>query len=105
MAFEIEWSDAALDHLEEIIYYLTEEAGSLTATKILDKITHRIDLLATYPEIGQREPLYGDRPEGFRRLIEGRYKIVYFISGNVVKISLIFDTRRNPDTLRALIKN
>jgi plasmid stabilization system protein ParE len=102
MDFKIDWSDDALTHLQELIDYLRDEAGELTVTKITSKITRRIDLLATQPEFGQREPLLEGKRHEYRRLIEGRYKIIYRVEGDTVYISAIFDTRQNPDRLRGL---
>jgi plasmid stabilization system protein ParE len=104
MALKIEWSDDALALLEDVVDYLLEEAGQLTATKILDKITHRIDILTSYPEIGQREPFLKGKRYEYRRLLEGHYKIIYRFDDDTVYITAIFDTRQNPDRLRTLIR-
>jgi hypothetical protein len=46
--------------------------------------------------MGKREELLLDHPKGFRYLVEGNYKILYWISENEINIASIFDCRQNP---------
>ncbi|MDR1670981.1 MAG: type II toxin-antitoxin system RelE/ParE family toxin [Alistipes sp.] len=100
MAFTIEWSENASALLKEITEYYLETAGQRTAARILDAITRRVEILATQPTFGQREPSLEGLPVECRRLLEGRYKIIYFIDGDKVVIPTVFDTRQDPTMLR-----
>jgi plasmid stabilization system protein ParE len=104
MVFTVKWSEDASAALDEIAEYLTEVAGEQTAAKIVNGIVRRVRILATQPTIGQHEWPFDDSPYyDFRRLLEGNYKIVYFIDEPNVIISTIFDTRQNPAKLRKIV--
>jgi plasmid stabilization system protein ParE len=100
MVKEIVWSDLAKRRLREISDYLKEEAGARTAKKIRDRIVARVEILAENPQAGQREELLLQYPHGFRCLVDGNYKIVYFLTDREAVISTVFDCRRNPTRLQ-----
>jgi plasmid stabilization system protein ParE len=105
MVFTVKWTTAASALVEEISKYLVETAGERTAIRIVDEITRRTRILSSQPTIGQREPLLEGKRYEYRRLLEGHYKIIYRVEGDTVHIVTVFDTRQNPDKLRALIRN
>ncbi len=97
----IEWSTVSKARLKEIFDYHLSVAGLRTANKILGKIDSRIfRILPHSPRAGEREWSLEDEPQGFRRLVEGNYKIVYCVEDDIVKIVDIWDCRRDPVALR-----
>jgi plasmid stabilization system protein ParE len=100
MAFAIEWSEKASADLDLITGYLVREAGQRIAGKILNRITQRVQILVNNPRGGEREWMLDDQPEEYRRLVEGNYKIVYVIQGEMVYIVAVVDCRRDPAALR-----
>lgn len=64
-------------------------------SEIVDKTIN----LNKNPEMGSVENLLANRPQNFRYLVSGNYKIIYYINRETEKIiiSNIFDTRQNPD--------
>lgn len=70
---------------------------------VLAAILHKVVLLETQPELGQREPLLAQlRPDkNYRYALANRYKIIYRVSDKAVVINQVFDTRSSPDRLRA----
>jgi Plasmid stabilisation system protein. len=68
------------------------------AKRIQRKIYKEIHLLSIFPNSGPIEPLLKGRSEVYRYLIiaEGKYKIIYTITKDVIIIHTIFDCRRNP---------
>ncbi len=100
MAMILEWSEHALTTLDEIYHYLKEEAGKRTARKIIDNIYNHSGILIQNPKAGTREELLSDLPQEFRYLVEGNYKILYFIVDEKIYISSVFDCRQNPERMK-----
>jgi plasmid stabilization system protein ParE len=103
MEMKIIWLEPALQHAQEIFDYYKYEAGERTARKIVQKLYARPEVLVKNPHIGRIEPSLEGGYEEFRYLTEGHHKIIYYIDGDEVLISTIFDTRRNPATLRKIV--
>jgi plasmid stabilization system protein ParE len=96
------WTEDALGDLEETYRFLAQvnrRAAAKTHNRILDEAA----LLATHPKLGKIEPILDDLPGERRSLVVGRkYKIIYKIDDPVVYITVIWDCRRNPLTLRKI---
>lgn len=58
-------------------------------------------LLEKTPRIGQKEDLLTHMNKEIRYLIEGNYKIVYWIDDNIVSIATVFDCRQTPQKLKS----
>ena len=100
MVTKVIWTEPAKLQLREITDYLRREAGANTANKIRSRIAARPRILAANPHAGQREETLADRDEGFRYLVEGNYKIVYYAAGEMVYVVTVFDCRRDPAGMR-----
>jgi plasmid stabilization system protein ParE len=100
MALTVEWTEPADKRLGEIFDYLKGVAGVRTAQKIVGRIGARPRILAANPQAGPREELLSGRPEEFRYLVEGNYKIVYYATDEKVFVSAVFDCRQDPARLR-----
>lgn len=96
----VEWSNRAETRLEEIFNYHNEKAGLKTAQKIIRKIYSRAAILVANPQAGPREELLKNRPVEFRYLVEGNYKILYWLELGKATISTVFDCRQNPEKIR-----
>ena len=97
---EIIWTERAKRRMREIFDYLDEAAGKRTARKIRGKIEARAAILAANPQAGQREELLAARPQEFRYLVEGNYKIIYRLDSDKAVISTVFDCRQNPEKMK-----
>ena len=100
MELKVLWTDNAIEQLENIFDYYKFKAGDNTAKKQVTKIVDRTIQLETLPESGQLEELLSDRKNHFRYIIEGNYKIIYWIEKSVVNIATVFDTRQNPSKMK-----
>ncbi|MBA5791697.1 type II toxin-antitoxin system RelE/ParE family toxin [Flavobacterium sp. xlx-214] len=85
MGLEILWSKFAEDKLQDIFYYYKYKVSLKTARKIINETVDKTIDLDKNPKIGQIEELLAERPQEFRYLVTGNYKIIYYIN---------FDTRR-----------
>lgn len=86
----------AYRRLAEIVEYLTEHYGEHHAQVVAECIVIRTLELERHPRLGAVELLITDPDVEYRRLVEGHYKIIYWISEDEVRIADIFDSRRDP---------
>jgi len=92
------WTDFAKAMLHGIHAYYAEHASEAVAMRIVVGIVSDAEKLATDPQMGQREELLADRPQGFRYLVHGNYKVIYWVNTDAqrVEVTDVFDTRQNP---------
>jgi plasmid stabilization system protein ParE len=93
---KILWTEFAINQLEQVFDYYKYKASIKVAKKIAQQIVDITIHLETNPLIGPKEPLLENRKNEYRYLVEGNYKIIYFIEENYIKIISIFDCRQNP---------
>lgn len=103
MVTEIIWTEPAKNKLREISDYYKKKAGKRTAQKIRNEIYSRVAILSTNPRAGAQEELLKDKTQEFRFLVEGNYKIIYWLEPGKVLISTVFNCRRNPEKIRKII--
>jgi len=72
------------------------EKADKTIAELLDKA----DSLLEYPLRGIPEPALADLGKGYSSLITGRYKIVYYVSGDEIRITDLFDTKQHLSRMR-----
>jgi len=104
MVSEIFWTDTAKLSVKIIFNYYRKNVNILFAEKIKIKIFEKLKILISHPQIGAKEDLLSDFKNQYRYLVSGNYKIVYFIADKRIIISLVFDTRQNPQKLKDIIK-
>ena len=100
MDLRIFWTETARYQLEDIFDYYKAKASLNTARKIVKKIVDKSITLEKNPTVGQKEELLKERKNQYRYLVEGNYKIIYWIEDNYVKIASVFDCRQNPTKLK-----
>jgi toxin ParE1/3/4 len=83
---EIIWSDIAKQDLQEIYDYISEDS-ELYALRLIDKIIERIEVLKKMPKSGK--VVLEFESENIRELIEGNYRIIYFIGSEKIEIARI----------------
>jgi len=97
---KIEWSELAISQLKDIYHYYTSNVNPITATRIINRIVKRVEILQKHPLSGQKEDLLYDYPEDFRYLVESNYKIIYWIETELITIATVFDCRQNPEKIK-----
>jgi plasmid stabilization system protein ParE len=103
MEIVVVWSDTAMEELRSIYDYLYFHASRTVADKISNDIVDRTLLLEQIPRAGQKEEMLAHLNYEIRYLVEGNYKIVYWIDENLVSIATVFDCRQNPLKLKSKI--
>ena len=99
MELKVYWTESAIDQLENIFDYYKFKANIKVARNLVTKIIDRTIQLEKLPESGQLEELLKTKKNKYRYLVEGNYKIIYWIEDKYVKIAAVFDTRQNPTKL------
>ncbi|HYF67738.1 MAG TPA: type II toxin-antitoxin system RelE/ParE family toxin [Ohtaekwangia sp.] len=94
------WSTEALVDLE-IIYDFLAERSQQAAQSVIEKILSRVRQIETFPESGAKQVVLKNTDKDYRYLVEGNYKIIYRITDQQAYIATVFDTRYNPDKLKA----
>lgn len=92
----LDFTDRALRSLERSLELLADKYTQEQREAYAQKIFERTRLLIQFPRSGQREERLASLGQGHRRLIVDNFKVVYFIDGDVIRVTDIFDSRRNP---------
>lgn len=100
MVISIEWSDLAKSQLKNIYEYYLSIAGERIAKRLISNIVSRVDVLYSNPYSGRKEELLLEHSQGYRYLVVGNYKIVYWIDSNKAFIASVFDCRQNPNKIK-----
>lgn len=98
----IKWSPLAKKSLKDIYLFYLPDTGKTKAKEIVQRIKDEANYLLTFPEMGMREEVDG-KLSSYRSIIRNHCKIYYTIEEKYIRIALVWDTRRNPDTLRYLL--
>ncbi len=101
MNLPVFWTRFAENKLDDIYNYYGSTASPKVAQNIVNELIDRTLDLETHPEMGPKERLLENRLQEFRYLIEGNYKIIYYINHNLQRIEIfnVFDTRQDPEKI------
>jgi plasmid stabilization system protein ParE len=95
----------ALENLNKIYRFISnvnERAAAETYNAILDKV----ELLKSFPAIAPLEPLLVGCKRQLRALLVKKiYKVIYYIEGETIYISNVWDCRQNPQRLITELKS
>jgi plasmid stabilization system protein ParE len=96
---KIIWLRFAAENLERLYGSLKEFSPKAAAT-LYNDILDEVVKLSAFPQMAAKESLLVKEPEVFRSLVvRRRYKVVYFIEDETVKIADVWDCRQDPKTL------
>ncbi|NHM03025.1 type II toxin-antitoxin system RelE/ParE family toxin [Flavobacterium difficile] len=98
MGIVIIWSEFANSQLKFIFKYYKTKVSLQTAKKITSEILKEVTKLKFHTDLGQKEELLISKPENYRYLVKGNYKIIYRFDekNNTIRVIDIFDCRQNP---------
>ena len=94
MATEVIWTEPALYELNQVYEYYRANYSESAAVKIFNRLVDAADSLLPFPNIASIEDLLKHRKEGFRSLVEGNYKIIYYVEDDTVYIATLWDSAR-----------
>ena len=102
MDLKIFWTDTARNNLEQIHDYYKITTKIKVAKHITNQIFDKILILEKQPLAGQSEPILIHKKHKYRYLVQGNYKIIYWIEDYYIKIAAIFDCRQNPNKIKRI---
>ncbi|MGB0917184.1 MAG: type II toxin-antitoxin system RelE/ParE family toxin [Flavobacteriales bacterium] len=94
------WTRSALDELKGIYDYYLENVSFQMAENIRMSVLASTKQLAENPLSGVVERKLGGSGKDYRSVVRGRYKVIYRIDADELKIVDVFDTRQNPPKLK-----
>lgn len=100
----VEWLTAAENDLQEIARRVMLTFGRNTAERTVANVIEETRRLADFPEMGRRCNEYDNTHHQYRALHTRHDRIVYTVTSDCVLIVAVFDTRRDPATLLALLR-
>lgn len=100
--FEVRMTADAARDLEEIVDWIERHDGPARAQHVLDRIGAAVDALKRFPERGPHPAeLEALGIREYRETFFKPYRIVYYVDGARVFVSLIADGRRDMQSLLA----
>ena len=102
---EIVWSKLAYEHFLEILIYVENNFGMLTAQKTRQKIQDKVNLLAKHPYIGIIDSDFSTLFNNItvRHLKLSPNVIYYLIDENRIVIAAMLHSKQSPETVRKTI--
>lgn len=88
----VHWTDAAQRHLAAIHHYIAQDSPEY-AKRTVDQLTRRSQQLAAFPQSGRIVPEY--QMEQIREVIEGSYRIIYYIKSDQIDVLAVIHTARD----------
>ncbi|MDJ0795676.1 MAG: type II toxin-antitoxin system RelE/ParE family toxin [Calothrix sp. MO_167.B12] len=80
---KVYWTQTSVENLSAIYNYIAQTSPQY-ATRIVDRITRRSEKIANFPFSGRTVPEF--ETERIREVIEGSYRIIYYIQSEQVDI-------------------
>jgi len=97
--FRVEWAEAAVRDLEEIVAFLALESQQ-GAERVVRRVEDRAATLEASPARGRVVPeLARFQMRTWRELVIRPYRLVYRIEGDMVIVLAVFDARRDLEDL------
>ena len=100
--FEVRMTADAVRDLEEIVDWIALHDGAARAQHVLDRIQAAVEALGRFPERGPHPAeLIALGIREYRETFFKPYRIVYYVDGRRVFISLVANDRRDFEALLA----
>ena len=82
----LRWTNEAMDWLEDIYRYIAHDNPE-AASKVIDGIVDKAEVLTTFPDIGTRLRIV---PEGeIRMILYGHYRVVYLHRAAIETVDIL----------------
>lgn len=88
----VHWTKTAQYHLAAIHSYIAQNSAEY-AQHMVDRLTRRSQQIADFPQSGRIVPEY--RLEQVREVIEGPYRVIYYITATQIDVLAVVHSARN----------
>lgn len=89
---KVVWTETAQNHIDAIYAYIAQDSPRY-ALRMVDRLTSRSQQIADAPFSGRRVPEYDQ--EQVREMIEGMYRIIYYIKPDQIDILAVIHGARS----------
>jgi plasmid stabilization system protein ParE len=97
------------EDLDNIYDYYKEKKKSLqAASNVVNDILDEIENLRTYLSVINLQPIYKAKGVDFFSVVANKrknYKVIFFITQNIINIVSIWDCRRSPDKMKEIFED
>jgi len=91
MAFQLEWSEEALEDIESIATYI-EKDSPIYAKSVVSKFFEKAEILQEFSEIGRKVPEFND--EAIREIFVYSYRLIYKVEETKVLFVAVVHGKR-----------
>ena len=93
----IRWSHKAQRQQNQVAEYIYDKFGEKALRDFYNKLDKIETELLAFPNLGKAEPLLAHKSRVFRSIvITKKNKLIYSIESDYIRVSAIWDTRREP---------
>lgn len=89
---KVHWTETAEGHLDAVYAYIAQDSSAY-AKRTIDRLTRRSQQIADFPLSGRRVPECD--LEQIREVIEGPYRIIYYIKPDQIDILAVIHAAMN----------
>jgi toxin ParE1/3/4 len=89
---KVVWTDTAKNHLDAIYNFIAQDSPAY-AKRMVDRLTRRSQKIGNFPLSGRSVPEY--EMEQIREVIEGPYRIIYYINVDQIDVLAVFHGARD----------
>jgi addiction module RelE/StbE family toxin len=86
------WTETAVNHLSSIYNYISQNSPQY-AQRLVERLTRRSEQIANFPFSGRLVPEF--ETEQLREVIEGSYRIIYYIKPEQIDVIAVLHAARN----------
>ncbi|MBE9261871.1 type II toxin-antitoxin system RelE/ParE family toxin [Microcystis sp. LEGE 00066] len=86
------WTETAVNHLSAIYNYISQNSPQY-AQRLVERLTRRSEQIANFPFSGCLVPEF--ETEQIREVIEGSYRIIYYIKPEQIDVIAVLHAARN----------
>ncbi|AKV67878.1 Similar to Q10Z72_TRIEI GUN4-like [Microcystis aeruginosa PCC 9432] len=86
------WTETAVNHLSSIYNYISQNSPQY-AQRLVERLTRRSEQIANFPFSGRLVPEF--ETEQIREVIEGSYRIIYYIKPEQIDVIAVLHAARN----------
>ena len=86
------WTETAVNHLSAIYNYISQNSPQY-AQRLVERLTRRSEQIANFPFSGRLVPEF--ETEQMREVIEGSYRIIYYIKPEQIDVIAVLHAARN----------
>ncbi|MFM6629622.1 MAG: type II toxin-antitoxin system RelE/ParE family toxin [Microcystis panniformis] len=86
------WTETAVNHLSAIYNYISQNSPQY-AQRLVERLTRRSEQIANFSFSGRLVPEF--ETEQIREVIEGSYRIIYYIKPEQIDVIAVLHAARN----------